>query len=201
MCYSVSQLTRACSKPAQAHMTTAKHVLRYLKGHPELPITYKKGPFRLHAFADASFAANPDIRKWTTGSIFSLSGGPISFGSKTQSIVAQFTVESELNVLSYKSKVAAYLSNFLNELTFKNFNSVPIHYDSTGALTVAGNSTSSSRTKHIAVRFFFIREMVNNGNITLHHVPTGKMLADCATKHLAKVRFQSILHQIRGCSG
>ena len=201
MCYSVNQLTRACSKPAQAHMTAAKHALRYLKGHPDLPITFKKGQFRLHGFTDASFGANPDTRKSTTGSIFFLSGGPISFGSKTQSIVALSTVESELNALSYGAKEAVYLSNFLKELTFKNFNSVPISCDSTGALTVAGNSTYTARTKHIALRFFFIRELVKEGRITLHYVPTGKMLADCATKHLAKIQFKNILLQIKEFSG
>ena len=177
LCYSVNQLTRACSKPGQAHMTGAKHDLRYLRGYPDLPIT-----FRLHGFTDASFAANPDTRISTTGSSFFLSGEPISFGSKTQSIVAQSTVESDLNALSYGSKETLYLSNFLNDLTFKNFNSVPIHCDSMGALTVPGNSTYSSRTKHIALRLFFTRQLVNNGKNTLHHVPTGKMLADCATR-------------------
>lgn len=201
MCYSVNQLTRSCSKPAQAHMTAAKHALRYLKGHPDLPITFKKGQFQLHGFTDASFGANPDTRKSTTGSIFFLSGGPISFGSKTQSIVAQSTVEAELNALSYGSKEAVYLSNLLKELTFENFNSVRINCDSTGALTVAGNSTYTSRTKHIALRFFYIRDLVKSGKITLHHVPTGKMLADCWTKHLAKVQFNNILHQITNFSG
>lgn len=66
MCYAVNQLTRACSKPAQAHMTAAKHALRHLKGHPDLPIIFKKGQFQLHGYVDASFGANPDTRKSTT---------------------------------------------------------------------------------------------------------------------------------------
>ena len=167
MCYSVNQFTRACSKPAQAHMAAAKHVLRYQKGRPDLPITYKKGQFRLHGYTDASFAAHPHTRKSTTGSIVLLSGGPFSFGSKTPPIVSQSTGEAELNSLSYASKEAVYLSNFLNDLTFKTFNSVPIHCDSTGTLTVAGNATYSSRTKHIAMGFFFIRELVNNEKIKI----------------------------------
>lgn len=87
------------------------------------------------------------------------------------------------------------------ELAFKDFNFARINCDSTGALTVAGNSTYSSRTKRIALRFFFIRELVNNGKIVLHHVPTRKMLADCANNHLAKVQFEKILHQIKFFSG
>ena len=62
ICHSVNQLTRAGNKPAQTRMTAAKHALRHLKGHPDLPIIYKRGQFRLHGYTDASFAANPDTQ-------------------------------------------------------------------------------------------------------------------------------------------
>ena len=201
MSYAVNQLTRACSKPAQAHMTASKHALRYLKGHPDLPITYKRGQFRMQGFSDASFASNPVSRKSTKGSIFFLCGGPVSFGAKTQSLAAQSTAEAELMAISYTSKEAVYLSNFMAELHFENFSNVPISSDSTGALTVATDSTYSSRTKHIALRFFSIRELIKEGRVTLKFVPTGRMLADCATKHLAKNQFKSILQHIKEFSG
>ncbi len=196
ICYAVNQLTRACSKPSTIHMTAAKHLLRYLKGSPDLAIIYKKGQFAMHGYTDASFAANPDNRKSTTGYLFLLGGAPISFGSKTQSLTAQSTVETELMAISYGAKEAVYLSNFMIELTFTSFDSVPINCDSTGALHLAGNSTYSSRTKHIALRYFFLRELVKSGKITIHHVATTAMLADCATKHLAKIQHQEILRQI-----
>ena len=83
LCYAVNQLTRACSKPAEMHMTAAKHALRYLRGTTDLPIVYKRGKFRMVSYTDASLGANPDNHKSTTGYIFFLSGGLISFGSKT----------------------------------------------------------------------------------------------------------------------
>ena len=194
--YAVHQLTRACSNPAQVHMTAAKHVLRYLRGTPDLPIVYKQERFRLIGYTDASFGANPDNGKSTTGYLFFLGGALISFGSKTQSLTAQSTVESELQALSYGAKEAVYLSNFMTELGFKDFSSVPINSDSTGALNVAGNAMFSSRTKHIALRFFFIRELIKRKQITLHHKPSAEQLADCCTKHLPKHQFASILQQI-----
>ena len=66
---------------------------------------------------------------------------------------------------------------------------------------MAGNSTYSSRTKHIALHFFFLRELVKNGKITIHHVPTQNMLADVCTKHLAKTAFRNILSQIKDFEG
>ena len=66
-------------------------------------------------------------------------GGPVSFGATTQSLTAQSTVEAELMAISYTSKEAVYLSNFMAELHFENFSNVPISSDNTGALTVATN--------------------------------------------------------------
>ena len=54
ICYAVNQLTRSCSKPSMAHMTAAKHLLRYLKGLPDLAITYKKGQFTVNGYTDAA---------------------------------------------------------------------------------------------------------------------------------------------------
>ena len=197
LCYAVNQLTRACNRPVEVHMTAAKHVLRYLRGTPDLPITYRKGQLRLVSYTDASFGANPDNRKSTTGYLFFLGGAPISFGSKTQSLTAQSTVESELQALSYGAREAVYLSNFLTELGLKDSSQVPIRSDSTGALSVAGNSMFSARTKHIALRYFFVRELVKKNKITLHYTPTKQMLADIATKHLSKHTFRDLLQQIK----
>ena len=85
----------------------------------------------------------------------------------------------------------------MKELKFKTFGSVPINSDSTGALTVAGNAMHSQRTKHVALRYFFIRELVQRGQIELHHKPGERMLADVATKFLPKPRFLSIVKQIQ----
>ena len=198
LCYAVNQLTRACIKPAEIHITAAKYALRYLRGTTDLPIVYKRGQFGMVSYTDPSFRANPDNRKSTTGYIFFLGGGLISFGSKTQSLTAQSTVASELQALSYGAKEAVYLSNLLTELGFKTFFSVSINSDSTGALSVAGNAMFSSRTKHIALRFFFVRELIKRNKITLqHNKPTQQMLADIATKHLSKQRFRELLQQIK----
>ena len=65
--------------------------------------------------------------------------------------------------------------------------------DSTGSLSVAGNAMFSSRTKHIALRFSFVRELIKRNKVTLHHKPTQQMLADIVTKHLSKQRFRELL--------
>lgn len=69
--------------------------------------------------------------------------------------------------------------------------------DRTCALHIATNSTYSSRTKHIALRFSFLRELVKNGRILIHHVGTHDSLADVATKYLANDAFYSVIRHIK----
>ena len=92
--YAVNQLTRAKSKPARVHITAAKHLLRYLKGIPDLRIEYTTGNFRLKEYCDASWGANPDNRRWTSGYLFFLSGELVSFKLTLQKLTAQSTLES-----------------------------------------------------------------------------------------------------------
>ncbi|CAB1109818.1 unnamed protein product [Ectocarpus sp. CCAP 1310/34] len=177
--YAVNQLTRACSKPARAHTTAAKHALRYIRGTPDLLIIFKRGRFRVAAFADSSFGAIPDNRKSTTG----------------------LQVESELQAISYGAKEAAYLSSLLMALKFENLKPISIYSDSSGTLSLAANTMFSSRTKHIALRFFVLQESIKPRHIAVHHVPTQAMLADIATKHLDRNKFNSIIHQIKDFGG
>ncbi|CAB1099959.1 unnamed protein product [Ectocarpus sp. CCAP 1310/34] len=178
----------------------SEHDSSQARGNLVLPFVYKRGQCRLAAFTDSSFGANPDNGRSTTGYLFFLAGGLISYGAKTQTLTAQSTVEAEIQALSYSAREAVYISNFMTELNFKTFGSVPINSDSTGALTVAGNAMHSQRTKHVALRYFFIRELVLRGQITLHHRPSEHQLADIATKYLPKHRFASIIQSIKDFS-
>ena len=78
---------------------------------PDLAITYKEWQFTTNGYTDASFAPDPDKLKSTTGYLLLTSGGPLSFGAKTQSLTAQSTVKWELKPLAYESKEVAHLSN------------------------------------------------------------------------------------------
>ena len=77
--YSVSQWTRAMSKPSKAHMGAGKHLLRYLVGSTNFSITYKQGGFQLTAVSDVNWGENLDNGKSTSPYIIVLSSGPISF--------------------------------------------------------------------------------------------------------------------------
>ena len=87
-----------------------------------------------------------------------LSRAPVSFKSAVQSLAAMSTMEAELVASALAMKQAVFCSNMMTELGFgKEFGHVPPHIDNTATLHVIGNRAFSSRTKHIALRFFYIR--------------------------------------------
>ena len=149
------------SKPSNAHMGAAKHVLRYLAGTINFDTTYKKGGFTLTAFSDANWGNNPDNGKSMSSYIMMMSNGPVSFKVGLQGITAQSTMEAELVAAALVMIAAVYCANMMQELGFgETFKCVPLHIDNTSALHVAGNHTFSSRAKHVALRLFYIREIV-----------------------------------------
>ena len=107
------------------------------------------------------------------------------------------TTEAELVASALAMKEAVFCSNMLTELGFgKEFAQVPLYCDNTATLHALGNRSFSSRTKHIALRFFFIRELVTEGKIPIHYIPPDVNPADIGTKHLNKHRFKHLMDLI-----
>ena len=107
------------------------------------------------------------------------------------------TMEAELVASALAMKEAVFCSKMLTELGFgKDFEQVPLHINNTATRHVIGDRAFSSRTKHIALRFFYIRELVKN-KITTHYISTDRQLADIGTKHLNKHRLQQFLQMIK----
>ena len=85
----------------------------------------------------------------------------------------------------------------MRELGFKTFETVPINSDSTGVLSIAGNSMYSARTKHTALCYFYLREVVKRGRVAIHHKSIKLHLADVGTKHLTKSQFTFLIKAIQ----
>ena len=95
-------------------------------------------------------------------------------------------------------KQSLFCRNMMMELGFtEGFRSVPVYIDNTSALYVAGNWTFSPRAKHIALKYFFVQELVKEGgNVTIHFVKTEQQLDDLGTKHLKKHRHRFLIKLI-----
>ena len=100
--------------------------------------------------------------------------------------------------MAYRAKKGISSLNNLSEFGFEiEFNSVPLFGDNTGALHVIGNSTYRARTKHIALRLLFLKELVRDGKITLYHIPTQNQVADIATKCLPRTTIKYLIGLVK----
>ena len=127
-----------------------------------------------------------------------LSKDPMSFKVVIQGLTAQSTMEAELMAAAVTMKGAVFCSNMMLELGFKEgFGSVPLYINITSALHVTGNRTYSPRAKHIALRYFFVQELVAEGKITIHFVKIQDRITDLGTKHANKHRHRALIKLIR----
>jgi hypothetical protein len=174
----------------QIHLTAVKIIFRYLKGTKDFVLKYKKDiKYNLVGYSDADYAGDLDDRHSTSGNIFVLSGGAISWLSKRQPTVALSTTEAEYISLSQATQEAVWLRRLLNDLKGSDIDSVLIMEDNQGAIALAKNPVAHARTKHIDVRYHFIREALESGVIDLEYCKTDDMVADILTKPLVKGQF------------
>ncbi|CAM9476172.1 unnamed protein product, partial [Sphacelaria rigidula] len=184
--FSVSQVARRMGKPNIHHLTPVKRVFRYLKGKPDLPLTYSTSGNNLNliGFCDAPYG-NSGIQgelRSTTGTMFFLAGGPVHFSSSLQRITATSTTEAELIALAKCGKFGTYLFNLLRELGWSFMEPATIYSNSQGALHLSRNAIYSSSSKHLAIRFFNSKDMIWTGQLKSNHIRSGHQLADILTK-------------------
>ena len=192
--YAVIKLSRFTSNPSTQHTTAIKRVFRYLRATISYGITYSiQNNHYISGFCDSDYAGDITTAKSTSGYIFLLAGGPISWKSKLQSIVAQSTTEAEYIAINAASKEAVYIAEILKELGYYKQEKFPLYTDNNGALLLAHNPVFHERSKHIAVKYHYIRELIYKGIIDLIYIPTNEQKSDGLTKPLEKVKFKQFL--------
>ena len=116
--------------------------------------------------------------------------------SKLQSIIAQSTTEAEYIAINIASKEAVYIKSLLEELGFYKQKKLPLYTDNNGALLLAKNPIFHERTKHIAVKYHYVRDLIDKGILDLIYTPTKEQKADGFTKALDKVKFKEFIRML-----
>ena len=185
--FAVSRLAQYAANPSPQHLKLAQYVLGYLVGTKDLCITYAgAGGDGLHGYSDSSLGDHKEDRHSTSGYLFLLAGGAISWTSRKQKTVAQNTTEAEYMALTDAANQAAWYHSFLEELGYSVDDPIPLHGDNKGAIDLALNPVTGRRSKHIDIKHHVIREYVEGSTIALVQTPTADMLADGFTKPLAR---------------
>jgi transposase InsO family protein len=210
--FAVGQLARFMQYATTQHMQAAKLVLRYLAGTASYGLRYGTAsasggwevtgdcgnsvgaaadPQRFFGYADASYANDIDTRRSTTGFVFMLNGGAVSWSSKLQPTVAVSTTEAEYMATAAAIKEALWFRKLLDDLgEGLGAKGIELRMDNQGSMHILMHPSSSVRSKHIDVQYHFAREKVCSGEVKPVYVSTSEMVADCLTKALAPAKFE-----------
>lgn len=194
--YAAMALGQYNAAPTRAHLLAAKGVLRYLQGTMDYGIEYTAPtnpnvpdtvvPFTHGcALSDADWASDETDRKSISGYCFFYHGNLVSWSASKQKVVASSSTEAEYYALSYALREAIWIRLFLTDMRFPVPKPFPLLCDNKSTLNIANSDANSSRTKHIDVRYHFIREKIHDGTFDTTWIPTADMTADIFTKPLA----------------
>lgn len=186
----VAMVSKYNANPTEAHLTAVKRIFRYLKGTMDFVLQYQKSDAKLIGFSDADWAGDIDSRRSTTGNIFLMSNGAITWLSRCQKIVSLSTAEAEYVALCTAAQEAVWLRRLLEELGQEQVTPTLINEDNQGTIAMAKNPVSHARTKHIDIKYHFVRNAVHDNIIELNYCRTENMVADALTKPLARGRFE-----------
>jgi hypothetical protein len=187
--YAVNRLASYTANPSLQHHTALKRILRYLSGTKTHSITYKAVedcPDFFHGYANAAYA-NADDYKLTSGYVFIAGEGTITWSSKKQISTTSSSTHAEYVALSEASHEVCWLRNLYNELGLLQ-EEVPttIHGDNDGSVTMANNPQFHSHSKHIALRWHWIRKLVQENTIHMDTCRDPDQTADILTKALPR---------------
>jgi hypothetical protein len=187
--YAVTKLAQFAANPSKEHLDKARYIVRYLAGTSNYALVFNGASNKgLIAYTDSDYAADPIKRRSTTGFLFKLANGIISWQSRAQKTIALSATEAEYMALSDCSRQAVWIQNILSELGL-NTKAVPICADNEGGIFIASNPVQERRTKHIDVRYHYVRDLVEQKRVEIVWVPTDDNIADMFTKNLGHIKF------------
>lgn len=160
----------------------------------------KGGDDELIGYSDSDYAGDLEDRKSTSGYVFLLSSGAVSWSSKKQPVVSLSTTEAEFIAAASCACQAVWLKRVLENLDLVQGRTIIVRCDNSSAIKLSKNPVMHGRSKHIDVRFHFLRELTKEGTVKLVHCVSQEQLADLMTKPLKMDAFLKLRELLGVCS-
>jgi hypothetical protein len=195
--FAVNQISQFCENPQQAHWNAVRRIFSYLQGTRNYGLRYGPSITIPTGYSDSDYAGDSDTRKSTSGFIFTLNGGTVAWSSRRQQCVSTSTTEAEYVAASEAAKESVWLRRLLMEIVPEWKQPLLLMCDNISSIELTRSPKFHQRTKHIDVRFHFVREQQEAKEIDVKYIRTADQLADPFTKPLPNPRF-SVLREAIG---
>ncbi|GKA86368.1 hypothetical protein Tco_0808079 [Tanacetum coccineum] len=185
--YITSMLGRYQSNSGKEHWKAAKKVLRYLQGTKNSMLTYQKiDNLEVVGYSDSKFAKCKDSLRSTSGYIFMLSGGHISWRSHKQKLITTSTMMAEYVACYHATSHAILLRNLISGLKVVDsiLRPLRLYSDNSSAVRFLNDTSSTGADLYLETKYLYVREKVEDNNIVTEYISTHDMLADPLTKDL-----------------
>jgi hypothetical protein len=185
-------------RPTTEHQQAVKRIVRYVAGTLDHGLYYPRCPGEAHlvGYSDSDHTSDIDTSKSTSEILFFFSKCLVSWQSVKQQVVALSSCEAEYISASTTSTQTLWLVRLLSDLLDRDTGALELRVDSKSALTLAKNPIFHERSKHIRVRYHFIRGCLKEGNFKACYINTRDQLADLLTKLLGRIKFLELCSRI-----
>jgi hypothetical protein len=187
--FATSTVAQFLENPGWPHWGAVKRIFRYLKGSRNVSLVYGGQKDDLRGWSDAD-GASQEHRRAISGYVFMVDGGAVSWCSKKQELVTLSTAEAEYVAMTHAAKEALWLRTLFGEVFGNIVEATTIFGDNKSAIALATSGQYHSRTKHIDIRYHFIRYIIDAGSIKLVYCPTNEQTADALTKALPSLKIK-----------
>jgi len=200
--YAIAALGHHAASPGPKHQHALDCLFRYLKATKDHVLTFRwgiTGGTTLQGFADTDWASDINDWKSTSGYVFILTGGAISWSSKKQGSIALSSTEAEYIAATHTAKEAIWLRQLLTELLHPLDSPTTLFVDNQSTIAIAKNPKFHDQTKHIDVCYHFLQQKVDNSKITLSYIPTNAQPANALTKRLCREKHNKFMLEMGIC--
>ena len=201
VCFAVGLMARYADKVSRVAAAGVTQLLQYLYNTRHHTLVLGGTSAYIKAFCDSDWAGDRSNRRSTGAFVLYLGDGPVEWASRQQRLTAQSTAEAEYIALTAPAKSILWLRWLLFQTgitTLISRFSSTIFSDNVAAETIASNESQSDKTKHIAIKYHFIRELIAVGVLVVEHVDTLLNVADIGTKALGKRKFVEFANMAMG---
>jgi hypothetical protein len=184
-CFATNVLSRHATNPSNEHWCGVKRVMRYLQATKSLPLVYSRSEqseINIHVYTDSDYASDVNDRKSTAGVLLMINSNPVVWYSKKQQSVALSTCEAEFYAISFGLQDLIWAKAFIIELT-QNIPECTLYCDNQASIAMSSQEVHG-RSKHVDIKYKFVKEHLLEGTFKMKYVPTTRQLSDILTKAL-----------------